>query len=359
MTDALRNSDGDLTSSNLVARQVHLIERPGRLSDDLFRMVDAPMRKLELGEVLVRNLYMSVDPYMRRSMEETGVDLDPWPIGGPLDGPSVGVVELSRNPDFEEGDIVEGMSGWQSHFISDGTEFLPYLSPPGSIKKREAMPGVEPKDYVGIMGIASQTAYYGLFHATGRLPTSGTVVVSSAAGTVGSMICQLAKNAGLRVVGSAGSDAKVTWLQESLGIEAFNYKIRDSSEALSMLCPEGIDLLFENASPEHLSACLPLMNYGATVLIAGFISIYDTGGRVDRVENFHFVLDRYLTLKAFAVTDYAEHYDAFVGHVTSLRRSGELQFREQIYEGLEKAPSALCALFTGANAGKLLVRISE
>jgi NADPH-dependent curcumin reductase CurA len=352
-------ADGSSFDGPCVTRQVHLLERPKNISEGVFSTVEASLRNIEAGEVLVRNLFMSVDPYMRRSMEESGVDLEPWPIGGPLDGPSVGVVEQSRHEEFKPGDLVEGMSGWQEYYVSDGSAFVPYLSPPASIIKRPPLPGVDPKDYVGILGIASQTAYYGLFRALDKLPDDGTLVVSSASGTVGMMVCQLAKKAGLRVVGSAGSDEKVSWLRENLEIEAFNYKSQSLSVALERHCPDGIDLLFENASPEHFSACLPLMNYGATALIAGFISIYDTGGRVEKIDNFQFVLDSYLTVKGFAVTDYTASYHDFVKHVVKLRDAGELIFKEKIYNGLESAPAALCALFSGEAQGKLLVQIGE
>ena len=341
------------------AEQIHLLRRPEQLSEDVFELVTVTLPALEAGEVLVRNRFMSVDPYMRRSMDESGADLDPWPIRGPLDGPAVGEVVESRHPGFRPGDIVESMAGWQSHFISDGTRLVPYLSPNTAIIRREPRGSIGIRDFVGVLGIASQTAYYGLHHAI-TPPDHGTIVVSSAAGTVGSMVCQFARAAGLRVVASAGSDEKVRWLTESLHVDAaFNYKRETIGDALARLCPDGIDLVFENASPEHFSACLPLMNYGTTVALAGFVSVYDSGGNVPNIENFEHVLDSFLTIRSFAVTDYAEHYDLFVQRVNAMRERGELVFKEQIFRGLAAAPRALCSLFDGTSHGKVLVDLEE
>lgn len=338
-------------------RQVHLVRRPSGIpdvSDFAVREVDLP--PLKDGQALVQNLYMSVDPYMRRSMDETAHDLVPWPIGGALNGPSVGRIVESRNPSFREGDIVESMSGWQAHFISDCEPFVHYLSPDTAIARRA--PSNDPKDYLGLFGVAAMTAYVALNCASS--PDAGdTVVVSSGAGTVGSLACQIARLKGARVVASAGGDAKVRWLREDIGVDyAFNYKTRAIGEALREGCPDGVDLVVENASPEHMAACLPLMNAGKLVLIVGFISTYSEGGRIPPMRNFEYVLERYLTIKAFPFTDYIDAYDRFVVDMARWREGGRVSLRETIHDGLDRAPAALRSLFVGAEPGKTLVKIS-
>lgn len=340
-------------------RQVHIVRRPVHASVDDFAVREVELPALKDGQVLVENLYMSVDPYMRRSMDEDGKDLAPWPIGGPLDGPSIGRVIESRNPKYFEGDIVESMSGWQEHFISNGEDFVAYCSANDAIARRSMQDGVSPEDYLGLLGIASQTAYFGMTCAA--TPVAGeTVVISSGAGTVGMMACQIGKLKGMRVVTSAGSDDKVAWLRDELGVDhVFNYKRTPIDAGLREGCPRGIDLVLENASPEHFSACLPLMNPGKLILITGFISIYDTGGRVNPVANFEYVLDRFLTIKAFPFMDYLYAYDQFVADMVTWRCDGEIKFKQEVYEGIDSAPRAFLSLFTGKSHGKVLVRLRD
>lgn len=341
-------------------QQIHLLERPeGSPEPGQFALREVDLPELSDGQVLVENLFMSVDPYMRRSMDAVEKDLPPWPIGGALDGPSIGSVVESRNPSFTPGDVVESMSGWQQHFISDGDEFVPYISANTAIAKRDASGRAAPEDLLGLLGIASQTAYFGLKCAAKMVPGE-TVVISSGAGTVGSIACQIAKLHGMRVVSSAGSDEKVAFLRDELGVDfAFNYKTTSLSDGLGQGCPDGIDLVFENASPEHFSACLPLMNEMKTMLIAGFISIYSTGGTVPNLANFEYALDRFLTIRAFAFMEFLEAFDQFVADMLSWREEGKVRLPQQIHEGLDKAPEAFCSLFTGESNGKQLVRIAS
>jgi NADPH-dependent curcumin reductase CurA len=181
--------------------------------------------------------------------------------------------------------------------------------------------------------------------------------VSSGAGTVGSLACQMAKIRGLRVVSSAGSDAKVKWLREVIGVDhAFNYRTGDLTQALRAGCPAGIDLLLENASPEHLSAALPLMNELRQVLIAGLVGTYSTDGKV-RVWNFESVLDRFLTIQSYRFMDSLDRYDQFVADMLRWRSDGRMHLEEYIYEGLDQAPAALCALLAGRHIGKPLVHV--
>ena len=338
-------------------KQVHLLRRPDKVSADDFLVREVELPGLEDGQVLVENLYMSVDPYMRRSMEPDGKDLEPWPINAPLDGPSIGRVIESNNPKYSEGDIVESMSGWQQHFISDADDFVAYISANNAIAKRTIKDDIDPKDYLGLLGIASQTAYFGLMCATTLVPGE-TIVISSGAGSVGSLACQLAKIQGMRVVSSAGSDEKVAWLLDEVGVDyAFNYKTTAIDVGLREGCPNGIDQVLENASPEHLSACLPLMNYGKQLLIAGMVGIYDIGGRVKGIDNFEYVLDSFLTIKAYPFMDYLYAYDQFVKGMLNWRREGKVKYREHLFNGIESAPEALMSLFNGKARGKVIVEL--
>lgn len=342
-----------------LTRQVHLAQRPeglARPSD--FRIVEVSLPDLSDGQVLVRNLWMSVDPYMRRSMSPDATDLEPWPIGKPLDGPSIGRVVASRTPAFAEGDLVESMSAWQEHFISNGGEFVPYLSPNDAIARRAAA-GARPQDYVGLLGIAALTAYRGMV-SLARCEPGDTAVISSGAGTVGSIACQIGKAQGLRVVSSAGTDEKVRWLESVARVDyAFNYRKTAFARAFAEACPKGIDLVLECASPEHLSACLPFMKELKQILIAGFVSTYSGDGKVRAIDHFELVLDKFLTIQSYRCMDSLDAYDQFVSDMLGWRRTGQLTLEEVVYEGLERAPEALCGLFTGGGIGKSLVHLAD
>lgn len=225
-------------------KQIQLKYRPKNISSDCFKLVESTIPALKENQVLVKNLYMSVDPYMRLSMED-GADLDAWKLNSALDGPSIGIVVDSKNKKFKEGDIVESMSAWQEHFISEGDEFIPYVSSNTAIKKRIVPNGLNAKDYLGLLGISSQCGYFAVNNAT-KVNKGETFVVSSGAGNVGMMASQVAKIKGMRVVSSTGSNHKAEWLKDNLGIDyVFNYKEQSYEEALKKGCPDGIDLVLE------------------------------------------------------------------------------------------------------------------
>jgi NADPH-dependent curcumin reductase CurA len=339
-------------------RQVHLVARPaGVARPDHFTIAEVVLPDLSDGQVLVENLWMSVDPYMRRSMSPEATDLEPWPLNQALDGPSVGRVIESRNPAFVPGDLVESMSGWQEHFVSNASAFVPYLSPNDSLAKRTAA-GAQPQDYVGLLGVAALTAYRGMVHLANVSP-GDTVVVSSGAGTVGSLACQMAMIRGARVVTSAGSDAKVDWLRHTVKVDhAFNYRSQDIGTSLRAACPKGIDVLLENASPEHLCACLPLMNLQKQVLIAGFVGTYNLSNKIGLPENFEYVLDRFLTIQSYPFMDSLDRYDEFVADMIRWRDEGRMRLEVALHEGLEQAPVALCSLLDGKHIGKPLIRLA-
>ncbi len=337
-------------------RQIQLKYRPKHISEECFNLVDVELPELKDKQVLIKNLYMSVDPYMRLSMED-GADLDAWPLDSPLDGPSIGVVIESNNKNFKEGDIVESMSGWQEHFISNGDEFVPYISSNTALKKRLVPEGLEVKDFLGLLGISSQCGYFAVNNAT-QVKAGETFVVSSGAGNVGMTASQVAKIKGMRVVSSVGSDIKAEWLRDILKIDyVFNYKKTSYKEALIDACPKGIDLVLECASAKHLSACLPLMNVEKTILLTGLIDIYDTGGKVKDFQNLEYILYSYLTLKSHVFMDYLDHYENFVNDVTRWYLSGKLIYKEEIITGIENAPKALLSMFEGTSHGKVLVSL--
>lgn len=339
-------------------KQVHLLRRPERASVADFAIRDVELPPLASNQVLVENLYMSVDPYMRQSMGD-GKDLEPWPLNDALNGPSVGRVLESRNSKYSAGDIVESMSGWQEHFVSGGEDFVPYIAPDDSLVKRTVRRGSDPSDYLALLGIAAQTGYFGMMCAA-KLEAGKTLVVSSGAGTVGSIACQIGKIHGLRVVASAGSGEKVDWLRHTIGVDyAFNYKSRPISDSLTEACPDGIDLVLESASPEHMSACLPHMNEGALILIAGMISLYDTGGVVGNLKNFEYAIERFVTIKSYPFMDYLDHYEQFVADMVRWRNEGLMCLKTNIVDGLESAPQALCNLFSGRSHGKTLIRLAS
>jgi len=340
-------------------RQVHLIRRPDAIAQPSdFKVVEAELPPLQSGQVLVENLWMSVDPYMRRSMSPDATDLEPWPLNKALDGPSIGRVVTSRNDAFKPGDLVESMSGWQEHFVSNAGTFIPYLSPSDSLAKRCA-DGATAQDYVGLLGVAALTAYRGMVSLS-RARQGDTAVVSSAAGTVGSIACQIGKAQGLRVVASAGTDAKVDWLREVARVDyAFNYKTTPFDTAFREGCPKGIDLVLENASPEHLCACLPYMNELKQILIAGFVATYSGDGKVGLPRNIEFVLDRFLSIQCYRFMDSLDVYDEFVRDMIGWRRAGKMTLPIVHYDGIESAPDALCGIFTRGQLGKSLVRLAD
>jgi NADPH-dependent curcumin reductase CurA len=337
-------------------RQVQLIRRVNGLAQPSdFRIATVELPPLEHGQVLVENHWMSIDPYMRRSMEAEATDMEPWPLHAALDGPAIGRVVESRHPAFSVGDLVESMSGWQEHFISNADRYVPYLSPANSLAIRRR-PGARPQDYLGLLGIAALTAWGGMARLA-RVNPGDTVVVSSGAGTVGSIACQIAKIRGARVVSSAGSAEKVRWLKDVARVDvAFNYRDVALADALRSACPARIDVVLENVGPEHLSACLPLMNELKQVLIAGFVGTYNARGGM-KIENVDFILDRFLTLQSYRVMDFLDEYEAFVDDMLRWRAEGRMTLAETVHEGLEQAPHALCELFTGGRIGKTLVRL--
>jgi NADPH-dependent curcumin reductase CurA len=330
-----------------VSREIRLKNRPvGLPSEKDFELVAAPVPVPGADEVLVRNLYMSVDPYMRGRMTEQPSYVEPFQLGQPLDGGCVGQVVQSQAGTFQVGDYVLGRKGWREYYVSDGadlTKIDPTLAPPQA--------------YLGVLGMPGMTAYVGLLDI-GRPQAGNTVFVSAAAGAVGSVVCQIAKLKGCRVVGSAGSAAKVHWLREVAGVDAtFNYKeVTSLTGELGKHCPHGIDVYFENVGGSHLEAALEHMNIRGRIVLCGMISQYnETTSSGPR--NLRLAVRKRLTLTGFIVSDHADRQPQFYADMGAWIAAGKIKWEATIIDGIENAPKAFLGLFRGENTGKMLVRL--
>ena len=312
-----------------------------------FELAQVPIREPKAGEVLVRNIYMSVDPYMRGRMVERKSYVPPFQLGRPLTGGCVGQVVQSKSDVFPVGAYVLSMLGWREYYVTDGsglTKIDPNLAPLQA--------------YLGVIGMPGLTAYVGLLDI-GQPKPGETVFVSAASGAVGSLVCQIAKLKGCRVVGSAGSDEKVAWLLNEAGIDAaFNYKkVEDLKAELGVLCPNGIDVYFENVGGEHLEAALAHMNRYGRVVVCGMISQYNATEAVPGPSNLGVTITQRLMIKGFIVSDHTDRLPEFYADLGRWIAEGNVKWKETIVEGIESAPQAFIGLFKGENLGKMLVRI--
>lgn len=330
------------------SREIRLKHRPvGLPSEADFELVAVPVPSPAVGEVLVRNLYMSVDPYMRGRMYEQPSYVAPFQLGQSLDGGCVGQVAESNGGTFQVGDYVLGRKGWREYYVSDGTELSTIdvsLAPPQA--------------YLGVLGMPGLTAYVGLLDI-GRPQAGDTVFVSAAAGAVGSVVCQIAKLKGCRVIGSAGSPAKLHWLREVAGVDAaINYKeVASLSAEVGRHCPDGIDVYFENVGGAHLEAALEHMNLRGRIALCGMISQYNESTPAATPSNLRLAVRKRLTLTGFIVSDHLDRQAQFYTDMGAWMAAGQLKWQETIVDGLENAPQAFIGLFKGENTGKMLVKL--
>ncbi|WP_084421967.1 NADP-dependent oxidoreductase [Henriciella litoralis] len=328
-----------------------LRRRPeGEVSDGDLELVEGPVRALEEGEVCLRTLYLSLDPTNRIWMSDREQYMPPVAIGDPMRGGGIAVVEESRFDGLEPGDIVNtGLGQWSLYQVKPGKE----------VNKLPVLPGVPLTAYMGPIGMTGMTAYCGLMYI-GQPKPGETVVVSAAAGAVGSMVGQIAKIQGCRVVGIAGSDEKCEWLTKTAGFDAaINYKKEDVGAALDKHCPDGIDINFENVGGEIMDEVILRLNDFARMPLCGLISSYNATEPVPGPYNFSMLLMRHVTLKGFIVTDFMEHFAEGRQAMASWLLEGKLKFATDVVEGLENAPTSLERLFTGKNLGKLVVKVSD
>jgi NADPH-dependent curcumin reductase CurA len=330
-------------------KQVRLASRPaGWVTADNFDFTTAPIAAPTEGQVLVRNIYMSVDPYMRGRMNDMKSYVPAFKIGEVLQAGVVGQVVASRNDSYAEGDYVTGMLGWEQYSTSDGREL------------RKLSPGSEPLSWhLGILGMPGMTAYVGLMNIA-RAKAGETVFVTAASGAVGSVVGQLAKLHGCRVVGSAGSDDKVALLTREFGYDAgLNYKTSESlTRDIRELCPDGIDVGFENVGGDIFEAVLWNMRDFGRIALCGMISNYNDAEPQPGPRGMMLIVGRRLTIQGFIVSDHRETCQEYVSKAVAWVQEGKLRYHESVAEGLENAPQAFIDMLKGGNVGKQLVRIA-
>jgi NADPH-dependent curcumin reductase CurA len=298
------------------------------------------------GQVLVRNLYMSVDPYMRGRMNDVKSYVPPFQVGQVLDGGAIGEVVVSRAKGFAPGDVVLHGQGWREQLVAS----------PRELTKLDR--GVQPlSSYLGVLGMPGFTAWLGLDLVD--VKKGDRVFISGAAGAVGSIAGQLAKLRGCRVVGSAGSKEKVALLTGELGFDAaFDYKDGDLPKQLEKAAPEGIDVYFDNVGGEHLEAALGAMRNHGRIIACGAISRYNDAKPGPGPRNMVFFISKRLTMKGFIVTDSLERMPSFLKEVGGYLAQGKLRSKETVVAGLERAPEAFIDLLRGGNTGKMVVKLT-
>jgi NADPH-dependent curcumin reductase CurA len=333
----------EVLTMNRTNRQVILISRPAAAASVAnFQLRHSTITTPAAGEVLVRTLYLSIDPWLRTVMNDAAL----LPLDTVVPGDVLGRVVESRHPLFRAGDIVQGLLGWQQYVAA------PYYL------LRKIDPSAGPITMaLGLLGSSGLTACIGLF-LVGRIKRSESVVVSAAAGAVGSAAAQLAKLAGCHVTGIAGSDEKVRYLTDDLGLNAaFNYKTDAWRAQIAVHNPFGVDVYFDNVGGRVSDAVLPVMNTKARVVVCGQLASCDRRAAPSRLPWLGVVLEKRIRLEGFLVTDYGEHFPAALEALTRLWRAGLLRSRETIAYGLERAPEAFIAMLQGHNIGKQLVQV--
>jgi NADPH-dependent curcumin reductase CurA len=326
------------------SREIHLVARPrGEPSPADFALVEVDVPEPADGEVVIRNAFVSVDPYMRGRMNDAASYVPPFALGEPMTGGAIGQIVASRNERFAEGSWVGHALGWRELALSDGSGLVPFD------------PSVAPvSTALGVLGMPGLTAYVGLLDV-GRAEAGETIFVSGAAGAVGSAVGQLAKHRGLRVIGSAGSAEKVAWLKELGFDDAFDYHETSPRDALG----DGIDLYFDNVGGPILEAALSALRPHGRVVACGAISHYNATEPPPGPRNLFLVVTRRLRIEGFIVSDHYDRMPAFLAEVAPMVRAGTMRYRETVVDGIENAPAAFIGLLSGQNTGKMLVRVGD
>ncbi len=331
----------------ITSREIRLASRPvGMPVADNFIMVPTELEPPQDQQVLVRNLFMSVDPYMRGRMNAGESYVPPFELGNPLEGGAVGEVIESRAKEFKPGDIVTSNFGWREYFLASPKVLRPVSRP------------VQPLSvYLGVLGMTGMTAWAGLNLVE---VTAGDVVfISGAAGAVGNVAGQLAKLRGCRVIGSAGSAAKVRFLLEQCGFDAaFDYKAGPTLAQLNLAAPDGIDVYFDNVGGEPLEAALAALRLHGRIIACGGISGYNSSAARPGPANLGNMVTKRLTMKGLIVRDWLDQQEKFEQEVGGLFRSGRLKNEETVAVGIERAVEAFLGLFQGKNSGKMVVKLA-
>ena len=327
-------------------REVRLAARPeGVPGESLFEVVEVSVPEPAEGQLLIRNAFLSVDPYMRGRMNDVRSYVSPYTLGEPLGGGAVGQVVASRHERHREGEWVVHNLGWREWALSDGRGLLP------------VDPDLAPvSTALGVLGMPGFTAWYGM-RELGRPAAGETVFVSAAAGAVGSAAGQIAKLAGCLVVGSAGAPEKLAWLRE-LGFDGvFSYRDGAVRDRLREVAPGGIDVYFDNVGGDHLEAAIGAMKPFGRIVACGAISRYNDVRPAPGPRNLFMLFTKRLTVRGFIISDHYDRYGEFLAQVGPWVREGTLRYRETIVDGIENAPSAFIGLLQGENIGKMLVRV--
>lgn len=328
-------------------REIFFVKRPvGMVQEDSFRMETRKLPTLGAGDILVRIRYLSVDPYMRGRMNLGRSYAPPFDLGSVMVGGGVGTVEQSRDPNINAGDWVVGQMPWADYCVTSGA---------GVRVLDESMP---PTTALHVLGMTGLTAYFGLLHV-GQAKSGDVVVISGAAGAVGSQVGQIAKIIGCKVIGIAGSDAKTQLLQDTYGFDGtINYKTQDLREQLAEICPTGVDVYFDNVGGNITDGVVNYLNDFARIAICGQISLYNSvepelGPRT----LMPLLLTRRATARGFIVGDFAPQFGDALKQLQQWYQKGQLRMLEDVVEGLQNTPQALIRLFRGENVGKQLVRL--
>jgi len=317
-------------------------------SHENFKLVEVDLPPPANGEVLVENLYMSVDPYMRGRMRADAVYAQAYELNQVMYGGAVGQVVESNNDGFAPGDYVLSNGAWQDKLLAPAQSLTP-LQP--FDKERISL-------YLGTLGMPGLTAYVGL-QKFGEPKPGETVFVSAASGAVGANVCQIAKALGCRVVGSVGSAAKAEWLRDECGVdEVINYKeCDDLTSALLGAAPDGVDVYFENVGGEHLQAALNAMNHFGRIAACGMISTYNNAEPAPGPNNLMLIVGKKIRIQGFIVSDHADMRPRFLEDMTQWVSSDQIKCRETVVHGLDNAVDAFLGLFSGDNFGKMIVKL--
>ena len=321
----------------------------GEIKDNDLIFKDSNLNGINDGEVLIKNIYLSLDPANRGWMSGKASYVDAMQIGDIMRGGTIGIIEESKNEKFKTGDAVQYQGGWQEYCINDGKGLI--VIPLNT--------GLELPSFLSVMGMPGMTAYFGLLDVL-KPKENETIVVSGAAGAVGSLVSQIAKIKGCRVIGIAGTEEKCSWLKNDLNVDGvINYKTDNLDSTLKELCPDGIDMYFDNVGGEITEAVINRFNIGGRMSICGQISGYNSETLQPGPRNWINILVKRLKVQGFIVFDYqARAKEAFVD-MSKWMAEGKLQHKNHIVDGLENAVSSLKMLFSGENKGKMIVRITE
>ena len=340
--------------TSTTSTEIRLKSRPvGMPTAANFDVATADVAAPGAGEVLVRNRFMSVDPYMRGRMYDRPSYVPPFAIGEALQGHAVGEVLESNADGFAPGDMVSSMFGWREAFTVAPATFA---SAPSMFSKLPHIPGVSPSAFLGVLGMPGLTAYVGLLEVAG-CKEGDTVFVSGGAGAVGSLVAQIAKIKGCTVVASAGGTAKCDWLR-SVGVDhAVDYKAGNLLAQVQAAVPKGIDVYFDNVGGEHLEVAIEVARQGARFAECGMISQYNAAEPVPGPRNIIMVVGKSLRIQGFIVSNYGHLQPQFIADVGGWIAAGRIKWEETVMDGIAAAPAAFTGLFTGGNTGKMVVKL--